>query len=370
MKISVDSHVLAEVVGWAARALPQRPSVPVLAGIHLAAADGTLTLSVFDYDVSARASIEADVADPGTVLLPGRVLAEVTKALPAGMVDLVLSGSEVTITCGRSEFGLLTLPVSDYPTLPVAPDPVGTVDAATLLTAVEQVAAAAAKDGSLPMLTGVRVDTVGDLLTMACTDRYRIHARTLPWAHTGEAEQAALLPAATFRDIAKAQLSGPVQLGLSDALAVVTGGGRTSTVRLLEPQFIPYEDRLVDDYPSHAVVDVAPLIAAVKRVALVADRGTAVRLAFTSLDGGDGEVLVQAGGGDAGRGRDVLPAVLDGPDVETAFQPGYLLDALTAVAQDATAVRLATTGPAKPVLITPATDEPAFRALVMALRLA
>lgn len=366
MKLSLDHRTLADAVAWATRFVSPRPSVPVLAGILLQADGDELTLSVFDYDVSARCSIPAIVAEPGTVLLPGRVLAEIAKSLPAKPVEMALSGHEVEIVCGAAKFGLLTMPADDYPSLPEPPAEVGTVDAAALRDAITQVHHAAAADQTLPMLTGIRLDNHGGQLNLAATDRYRIAWRQLAWQPTvAGADHAALVPARVLHDVARGLGVDTVHLGLDDKQASVTAGGRTVSVRLLDPQFIDYAARLGDDYPTWATLDVAPFADAVKRVSLVAEKSTAVRLAFT-----DGEVLVQAGGGDTGRGAETVPCTLDGDPIDIAFQPHYLLDAILAVGVAAEQVRIGLHSSNRPALVAVPGPEPEFRELVMSLRLA
>ncbi|SFK92013.1 DNA polymerase III, beta subunit [Streptosporangium canum] len=364
MKLTIDRDVLADAVAWTAHALPHRPSAPVLAGLLLDASADGLTISAFDYDTSRRTTTAADVAEPGRVLLPGRVLAEVVKALPKQQVTIALSGTEVTISCGNAEFALLTMPVEDYPKLPEPPDAVGEVDAQQLAAAVAQVAPAASRDETLPMLTGMRVDTDAGHLTLAATDRYRIAARDLTWQPTTPgAGVGVMIPGRLLHDITKSLPAGEATIGVGDSLASLQTSGRTTTVRLLDPQFIDYRARLNIDYPIWAEVTAAELTAAVKRVTLVAERGNnGVRLAFA-----DGQVTVRAGGADTGRGTEVLDADLDGDAIEIAFQAPLLLDGLAGVDGRA---RIGMTTPAKPALILPAgADDPDYRYLVMALRL-
>lgn len=363
MKIIVDDpRTLADAIAWTARALPNRPSAPVLAGLLLDATEDGLTLSAFDYETSRQAHVAADVAEPGRILLPGHVLAEVTKSLPGQPIEMVLSGAEVTITCGRAQFTLLTMPVDDYPTLPAAPDAVGTIDAHTLRDAVAQIAPATSADTTLPMLTGMRVETDGDTVMLAATDRYRIAARQFTWTPAEQGITAeVVIPGRALHDIVKSYPAGPITIGLGNGLAAIWGGGRTTTLRLLDDQFIDYEARLkVGDWSTWANVNVAALVAAIKRVGLVGERNTPIRLTFSQ-----GQVLVQAGGGDLGRGSEVVDADLDGDDIEIAFQANYLLDGLGGV--EGPDARIGMNAPAKPALIVGAGD--AYRYLVMALRL-
>jgi DNA polymerase-3 subunit beta len=360
----VNRDVLADAVAWSARALPGRPAVPVLSGILLEAHDTGLTLSVFDYDVSARASIEADVAEPGKAVIPGRVLAEITRSLPAEPVEIATSGSEAVLTCGSTEFGLLTLPVADFPTLPAMPPSAGVVGGGVFAAAVGQVAVAASKDDTLPMLTGVRVEADDVNVSLAATDRYRIAARDFLWHPEASGQRlTAMVPARVMSEVARSLRTGEVSIGFGDGIAGFECAGRVTTVRLLDDQFIDYRSRLSDDWPIRAVLKVAPFVEAVKRVALVAERNnTVVRLSFTR-----NQVLIQAGGGDIGRGSEAMPAELDGEELQIAFQPHFLLDGLAGVETEE--VRLNMASPTRPVLVTDHDDDPAFRYLVMSLRL-
>ncbi|MFI7037693.1 DNA polymerase III subunit beta [Microbispora rosea] len=362
MKFQVNRDVLADAVAWAARVLPARPAVPVLAGLLLEAGDD-LRVSAFDYDVSARADVEADVAEPGRVLIPGKVLAEITRSLPARPVEIVRSGSEAVLTCGSAEFGLITMPDEDFPLIPPMPPKVGAVGGGAFATAVGQVAAAASRDDTLPMLTGIRVDIEGTRMSMAATDRYRIAAAEFLWHPEREdAQHGVVVPARVLVEVARSLRGGEVAIGLGDNVAGFESQGRTTTVRLLDDQFIDYRSRLTSEWTIHADVEVGPFVEAVKRVVLVAERNAAVRLSFSQ-----GQVLIQAGGGDIGRGAEVVEAELAGPDIQIAFQPHFLLDGLAGV--ETGRARLHMDSPTRPALITDEGEDPGFRYLVMSLRL-
>jgi DNA polymerase III subunit beta len=364
VKFRVNRDVLADAVAWAARVLPSRPAMPVLSGLLLEADDG-LVLSAFDYDVSARASIEADVAEPGRVLIPGRILAEITRSLPAEEVEVVTSGSEAVLTCGSAEFGLLTMPVEDFPTLPTMPPRIGAIGGVIFASAVGQVAPAASRDETLPMLTGIRVDISGETVTMATTDRYRIAAREFDWRpEQAEVTAAAMVPARVLVEVARSLRGGEVSMALGGGVAGFESVGRSTTVRLLDEQFIDYRSRLTNDWSIRADLRVAPFIDAIKRVSLVGERNTPIRLSFSQ-----GQALIQAGGGDLGRGTEIVDAELSGDDIQIAFQSQFLLDGLSGIETEF--VRLNMESPSRPALITevPGDAEPTFRYLVMSLRL-
>jgi DNA polymerase-3 subunit beta len=172
--------------------------VPVLAGLLLKAQQGTLSLSGFDYEVSARVEVEADVEDEGTVLVSGRLLADISRALPNRPVEISTEGVRVNVVCGSSRFTLHTLPVDEYPSLPAMPSASGSVPGDVFAAAVAQVAVAAGRDDTLPVLTGVRIEIEGDTVTLAATDRYRFAVREFMWKpESPEMSAVALVPRAT-----------------------------------------------------------------------------------------------------------------------------------------------------------------------------
>jgi DNA polymerase-3 subunit beta len=363
MKFRVERDALADGVAWVARSLPARPPVPVLGGVLLEAgtgADGqSLTISGFDYEVSARVEVDASIGSPDRALVSGRLLADITKALPAHPVDIAVDGSRATITCGPARFSLPTMPVEDYPKLPDMPQLAGSVRPDVFAEAVTQVAVAAGRDDTLPMLTGIRLEIEGAKLTMAATDRFRLAVRELEW-EPGDAglSTAVLVPARTLADAAKT-LTGKdaVQLALADrdGMLGLAGNGRQSTTRLLDAEFPKYRQLLPTEHTSAAILEIAPLVEAIKRVSLVADRGAQVRMEFT-----EGSLRLTAGGDDEGSAEEQLSCELDGEPLTIAFNPGYLLDGLNALHTER--AHLGFTTPSRPALARPVTGDDATAA--------
>ena len=348
MKLRVAREDLADAVAWVAKSLPSRPPVPVLGGILLEVTDSTLVVAGFDYEVSTRAKVSVDADSDGRVLVSGRLLAEITRALPAKPVDIVTDGTRVTITGGPAKFTLPTMPVEDYPPLPEMPAASGTVDGAAFAEAVVQAAVAAGRDDTLPMLTGVRVEIEGEKLTLAATDRFRLAVRELTWTpDSPQLSTSVLVPARTLADAAKALGgAGTVMIGLGEGLLGIEAGGRRTTVRLLDVEFVKYRSLLPTNHTTTVDVSVPELTEAIKRVALVTDRGHHLRMQV-----GDGVLTLTAGGDDEGRAEEDLAVDSDGAELLIAFNPGYLLDGLGVVHTDA--VRLAFTTPARPALMLP-----------------
>ncbi|KOX08921.1 DNA polymerase III subunit beta [Nocardiopsis sp. NRRL B-16309] len=368
---------MADAVAWTARTLPTRPSVPVLVGVLLDAGefDGRqqVRLAGFDYEVSTQAAVDVDVDEPGQVLVPGKLLAEITRNLPPQVVEVATDGPKVVVSCGSAKFTLTTMPVEDYPTLPEMPGVSGTVGSDAFAAAVSQVAVAAGRDDTLPMLTGVRVEIEGETITLASTDRYRLAVRELTWKpENPELSAVALVPAKTLHDTAKSLTSGAeVSVALSsgdggEGMIGFEGGGRRTTSRLLDGEFPKYRALLPDSFNTVAEVSRSEFVEAVKRVSLVAERNTPLRLAFSQ-----GRLVLEAGTGEDAQAVEVLEADLDGEDIQIAFNSGFLLDGLGAIGTDV--ARLHFTTSTKPAILTgkPAEEgAPAqYRYLIMPVRL-
>ncbi|MGL5808861.1 MAG: DNA polymerase III subunit beta [Nocardioides sp.] len=380
MKFRVDRDVLAEAVAWAARSLPVRPSVPVLAGVMIEARsmpDEGLELSTFDYETSARATLTAEVSSEGKTLVSGRLLADICRSLPDKPVDVVMEGARVSLTCGSARFSLQTMPVEDYPALPAMPGATGTVPSERFAHAVSQAVTAAGRDDMLPVLTGVRLEIEGSTISLLATDRFRLSHRELTWdpGHA-DASAAALVPARVLGDTAKSLTAGTdVTIALSSTRAgegiigfegQTAGGLRTTTTRLLDGEFPKVRSLFPAEHLTVATVDKAALIESVKRVSLVAERNTAVQLAFE-----DGVLTLDAGSGDEAQASESIPADITGDAITTGFNPSFLLDGLSAI--DEPVVKLAFTQAAKPVVMTglaaDGSEGSDFRYLLMPRRL-
>ncbi|MBA2532622.1 MAG: DNA polymerase III subunit beta [Nocardioidaceae bacterium] len=378
MKFRIDRDELADAVAWTARSLPNRPSVPVLAGLLIETAADGLSLSGFDYETSAQATVSAEVADEGRALISGRLLADICRSLPHKSVEVTQDGTKVTVVCGTARFSLATLPVEDYPTLPDMPTASGSVRAEEFSRAVAQAVSAAGRDDMLPLLTGVRMEIEGSTISMMATDRFRASLRELSWVpERSDASAHALVPARVLAETAKALTAGSeVSVALSstgsgDGLIGFEGvagtGSRRTTTRLLEGEFPRVRQLFQAESQTIVWLETEALVESVKRVSLVAERNTPVRLRFT-----EGQVVLEAGSGDEAQASESVEARVDGPDISIGFNHQYLLDGLSAIGLPS--VHMAFTAHTRPAALagapeTGADPELDFRYLLMPVRL-
>lgn len=351
MKFSVDSAVLTDSVNWVSRSLSTRPIMTALLGIVIDAKDD-VTLSASDLETSAKSSFNADVKEPGRVLVPGRLLSEISKNLPNKPVSFALEGSRVLVTAGSAKFTLPTLPINEYPNLPTMPETSGTIPSDLFATAVNQVAVAAGRDDSLPTLTGIHVDINRDSITLAATDRYRLAVREVNWTpNDPEMTTSALLRARTLADAART-ISNTKNVTVafaptttSERLVGFASEAKTMTSRQLDGTFPPYRHLLPSEGIATAVIEVTKLLDSVRRVALVTDKTVPLRLKFDN-----GTLQLEAGTGDDAQATEELEISYEGEAIDIAFNPTFLTDGLNALGT--TYVNIAFTGSNKPAMLT------------------
>ncbi len=357
MKFEVNKDVFSEAVSFVVKLLPQRTTLPILSGVLVTAEGSDVTISSFDYEVSAKTTITAEVGASGTVLVSGRLLAEIAQRLPHTQVTLELSGSTVAVVSGSAKFSLATMPVEEYPNLPEITGVVGSVSGADFAEAVSQVAPAASRDDVTPVITGVLLDISSQAMTMMATDRYRVASRELAWSGDGVAGEGlqALIPSRTLAEIGKtfsheAQLGITINVGGERELVAFSSADKTVTSLLIRGSFPPVQKLFPEQSPNYSVVSTNDLIEATRRVALVLEREAPLRYTFN----GDG-VALEALGSEQAQASETIDGHLVGNECVVSLKPQFLIDGLSATHSEFVRVAFTNTdNPNKPgpVLIT------------------
>jgi DNA polymerase-3 subunit beta len=375
VKFTVEQGALTDGVNWVSRSLSTRPIKTELLGIVIDATGDEVILSGSDLETSSKAFFKADISQPGKVLVLGKLLAEISRSLPNKPITIALDGTRVLVTSGAAKFTLPTLSISEYPGLPELPETTGVVASDLFATAVAQVAIAAGKDDSLPTLTGVHVEINEDTVTLAATDRYRLAVREFTWQPTTPGlSTTALLRGRTIADAAKS-LTGSKNVSLSfapntssDRLAGFAGEGKSMTSRMLDGTFPPYRHLLPQEVTTTAIVEVAPFLDSVRRVALVTDKTVPLRLEFAN-----NTVSLEAGAGEEAQATEAIEILLNGEPISIAFNPVFLADGLQAVGT--AFVQISFTGSNKPAILSGKSDRDGkvienYRYLLMPMRYA
>ncbi|KQO11908.1 DNA polymerase III subunit beta [Agreia sp. Leaf244] len=357
MKFQANRDVFSEAVSFAVKLLPQRTTLPILSGILIKADEDGLTLSSFDYEVSAQTQIAADVEEPGTVLVSGRLLSDIASKLPNAPVRFASEDSRITVSSGSAKFTLLSMPVEEYPSLPQIGEESGILPADKFAAAVAQVAVAASRDDVTPVITGVQLEVSDNTLSLVATDRYRVAVRNIDWdsGDAGVTTASALVPAKTLQEVGKTfGNAGTISVSITNTddreLIAFRADKKTVTSLLIKGNFPPVKRLFPETVDNYAVINTAELIESTRRVSLVLEREAALRFSFT-IDG----VTLEAIGSEQAQASESIDALLTGSDTVVSLKPQFLLDGLSAVHSEFVRISFTKTdNPNKPgpVLIT------------------
>lgn len=317
MKFTLTADALADAASYAAKAISPRPPVPVLSGLLIEAQEGGLRISGFDYEKSARTQVAADVTEPGTVLLQGRMFTDIIRKFGKKTVTVSVDERRATLTAGSAVFTMNAMPVSEFPPMPDLPPAVGTIDGDVFAAAVAQVIGATSADDTIKVLTGVHIVSEGNELTMRTTDRYRLAEAVIPWRPNG-GDIDVLVPGKWLGDLVKT-LAGDASILADGNIVGIRTGNRATTSIIMDGDFPKIKALFPDKSHTDITVNRAEFSEILARVSLVAERNTPVKLTAAA-----GVMTVEAGTGEDAQGRESLPCEIDGTDIVVAVNPMYL----------------------------------------------
>jgi DNA polymerase-3 subunit beta len=327
----------------------------------------TPELRATDMEVGLRVPLNATVEQAGTVVLPARLLLDVTRALPAERVSLEFRTSEqdIELISGSATFHLRTLRSEDFPTLPTpSPESRVVLPAQAFVDTITQVARSASKDETRPILTGILVSASGKELRMVATDSYRLSVKESELETPIDGSFEANVPARALQELARI-----AQQGQSSELAVSVGQNQVIfeldrvvlSSRLIDGQFPNYRQLLPEAVEYELRVSTVEFTEVVRRVSLLAQKNAPLRLSFN-----EGEVTVSAQTPDIGEASETLPIPFHGEPFEIGFNPEFLRDGLESVESPELVLKLIS--PLRPGLIESG-EGGGFVYLIMPIRL-
>jgi DNA polymerase-3 subunit beta len=364
LRISVSKDELTAKLATVARGVSTRTAVLVLGGIQLRAEGGQLQLAATDMELSLRASLDAQVSDEGTVVVPGRLLLDIARSLPDSDVTIEHKPEEavVVVTAGSANYRLHTYSAEDFPRLPeVDTAALHAIDRDALVETVSRVGRSASRDESRPVLTGILVRFEPGKIVMAATDSYRLAVKETP-VEGSLPELEAIIPARALQELARiATGADEVQLGMQENHVVFGADGTWLTTRRIDGQFPNYRQLLPEQFEHELTLPREELLEVVRRVSLMAQRNSPLRLRFA-----DGELTVSAVTQDIGEARESLPAPYGGDAMEIGFNADFLRDGLESV--DSDSVRFKLISPLRPAVLEGEANDYVY--LIMPIRLA
>ena len=363
MKITCRREELVQGLGVVSRAVSQRATVQILAGILLRPAGDELELAATDMELSIRTSVQAQVDGEGAIVVPGRRLTELARLLPAEEVEIEHRPEEsvVRVVSGSASYTLHTYNAEDFPRLPDLDGmPTFGVEREALLETIGRVARAASRDESRPVLTGILARFEAGKLVMAATDSYRLSVKeTELGSSTPELE--AIIPARALQEIARIAQSGDeVDVGVHENQVLFRADGVALTTRRIDGQFPNYRQLLPEAFEHELTLPRSELLDVVRRASVMIERTSPLQLRFA-----EGELTVVARTHEVGESRESLPAGFSGEPLEIGFNADFLREGLESVEGDD--VRLKLISPLRPAVLQGEGDD--FTYLVMPIRL-
>jgi DNA polymerase-3 subunit beta len=365
MKVTCTRDELTQKLGIVARGVSTRTAVQILGGILLRAEAGRLTLAATDMELSIRASLDAQVDGEGAVVVPGRLLVELARLLPADDVSIEQRADEgvIHVSSGSFESRLNTYTAEDFPRLPDTEAlERHAVDRDALLETINRVSRSASRDESRPVLTGILVRFEPGKLVMAATDSYRLSVKETE-LESSPPELEAIVPARALAELARiAQGAEQVELAVHENQVVFGIDGVWLTTRRIDGQFPNYKQLVPEAFEHEVALPRDEILDVVRRIAVMAQRNSPLRVRFA-----EGEVNVSARTQDVGEAEESLPAQFAAEPLEIGFNAEFLRDGIESV--DGETIRMRLISPLRPcVLQAEGADD--FLYLIMPIRLA
>jgi DNA polymerase-3 subunit beta len=368
MKLQFDTAELTAALAAAVRITSTRSAVQALAGVAISGEGDSIELRATDQQIGLRLKVSGSVLEPGSVVVPARLLHEVVRATDSPEVTIATRTAEgdVEVLSGTSAFYLRLLRSEDFPPLPAAVEgqAASVLGAGAFSDTVAKVARSASRDETRPVLTGILITAADSTLRMVATDSYRLCVKSTPLAEPIPEPLEANVPARALQEVVRliAQVGAErisVQRTANQILFILPGALLSSLV--LDGQFPNFQPLLPETSEHELHISREELAGVVRRVSLLAQRNTPLRFSFS-----EGELLVSAQTPDVGEARETLPVPFNGENFEIGFNAEFVRDGLESL--DAPEIALKLTGPLRPGVIE-STDGSGFIYLVMPVRL-
>lgn len=366
MRFTMARGELLEALSTASRGMSSRSTLPILSGILVSCeANGSVVFQTTDLEVSLRCVSSGLVEREGITVLPGRLFTDIVKSLPEAAVSISVEGEMASIVCAQSSFKMKALPAEDFPRFPeVDADKTLSIDSAVFADLVSHVARAVSRDETRPVLTGVLLVIEGPLVKMVATDSYRLAMKEVVLEEPAGEDCDVVVPAKALEEAVKLSSNEKtVELGITDNQIIMTFENTTFVTRRIEGSFPNYKQLIPREFSTSAVVTREELSSAVKRVSLLAQHNTPLRVAVKPQDQ---TLKLTATTQDVGDAAEEIMVKTSGEDVEIAFNHGFLADGIAAAAGDTVEIKIVS--PLKPGVLESEGDE-GFLYLLMPVRL-
>lgn len=361
MQFRCERDVLSEALNVAGRGVAGRGGTALIGGVRLELAGDQLTVTGSDGDLTISVTVTVNGASDGVTVMRSKLMADVVRSLRPGAVDVMIEDQDARIVANPSEFSIRVIASDDFPEIPEPSGDTVTLDASVFKSAIDQVGKAASSDDARPILTGVLMAAESSGLRLVSTDSYRLAVCDIEGLSVLGEGQKVLVPSRALKELARiVGEEEDITLSLGEQNASFTVGPVTITTRLIEGDFPNYNRLIPDTHENRLTIDRETLLDALRRVRLLAQESTPIRMSM-SADGVEVAAVTQ----EVGEAREALEAEYQGEDLMVAFNPEYLIDGIEV--SPGSEVMLETLGELKPALLK-SSEDPNFLYLLMPVR--
>ena len=359
MKANVTKKTLSEGLGLLERVIPSRSSNPLLTALKVEASEAGLTLSGTNLEIDLSCFVPAEVQAPQNFVVPAHLFAQIVRNLGGELVELELTGNELSVRSGGSDFKLQTGDIDAYPPLTFPGHADVSLDAGELARAFSSVRYAASNEAFQAVFRGIKLEHHGATARVVASDGYRVAIRDFPASGDG---QNLIVPARSADELIRVLKDGEARFTYGDGMLSVTTDRVRMNLKLLDGDFPDYERVIPKDIKLQVTLPATALKEAVNRVAVLADKNANNRVEFLIQDG----KLTLTAEGDYGRGQDTLNVTQGGTEsaLSLAFNARHVLDALGPVEGD---VELLFSGSTSPAIFR-SVGNAAYQAVMVTLR--
>jgi DNA polymerase III subunit beta len=343
MKLICSQSDLSSNLSLVSRAVPSRPTHPVLANILLQADAETnqVSLTAFDLSLGIRTSFSAEVLEGGVIALPAKLLVDITSRLPEGEItlddqsgDAGGEGIVVTLKPKSGRYQVRAMGAEEFPELPVIENAEAiTLTTAALIEGLKGSLFATSSDETKQVLTGVHLTLKQDTLEFAATDGHRLAVleTTNERPVEGSEQVEVTVPARALRELQRmlghnSTSEETVAVYLDQGQVVFAWQNQRLTSRTLEGQYPAYRQLIPRQFERQVTLERKQFISTLERIAVLADQKN--NIVKVSIDNANQEITLSCEAQDVGSGTESMPAQISGEDIDIAFNVKYLMEGL------------------------------------------
>lgn len=366
MKFTCNTRELSEACSNVVRAVSTKMTIPTIEGILIECCSDTLSLTGYDFEFGINTILQANVTEPGAIVINAKIISDIIRKLPDGKVTFETSATFISIISGAAQYNIMGIDAEDYPELPSVSGgyPLFLNEAVLQKMVNQTLFAVADNESAKPVHTGLKFELSLNQLKLIGVDGYRLAVRTETVQYDGE-DISFIVPKKTIRELIKLMgTDGDKNVSISVGKRHIVFDVENYSVisRLLDGDFLDYNAAIPKTATTTVLINTDDAINCIERTLPVIenDKKNPIRCLF------DNDEMRVSTVSSLGRVVDYTHANVSGDRVEIGFNSKFILDALHAA--DTDQVKIELNSAVSPAKVMPINDD-SFLFLVLPMRL-